>query len=448
MRFSPPPAPADPPGGRGRRNRLRRALPLLAAAGLALGGCGGGGGGGSDPDEPAPEPAAWQATALRRVAADGLTTPWVAGAADAGGRLHLAFFEPAGQGLYRIAYLAWDPQTGPTVGETVARVDNCGTLALAVGPDGDPAVAYRGGEPRACGAAAQSDAMVALRAGGSWHERTAAVGDNPRNPVFQDGLAGTRVAAAKGPGGVVHLAYQFNYEGCDAMNFRYPDLRYVRIDPADPDTPLEEVVEGNTYGDSPSQNSVGFRAAITVDPEGSPVVFHYAELPDGTHGLRVARRRDGRWVSGWVETGCEVGAIAAGPAGTEPAAAYVIERCTDGRDDRGTLRFARAEGDGWALDTVDATVRCGGGCSLALGPGGRPVIAYHELETYAGRHLGNLKLARSDGGSWTREVVASEGDIGRYNAVWTDPDGTLRVLGYSATDRTIYVFQRPVTGDE
>ncbi len=432
--------------GTGRRIRLRRALPLLAAAGLALGGCGGGGGGGSDPGAAdAPASPAWRAAALTQVAAGGLTTPWVAGAADAGGRLHVAFFEPAGGAMYRVAYLAWDPSDGAAASpdETVARVDNCQTLALAVGPDGDPAVAYRGGELRACGAAAQSDAMVALRAGGFWHERTAAVGENPRNPVFRDGLAGTRVAAAVGPDGVLHLAYQFNYEGCDAMNFRYPDLRYVRIDPADPGSePREEVVEGNTYGDSPSQNSVGFHAALTVDPDGSPVVFHYAELPDGTRGLRVARRVDGQWVSGWVETGCEVGAVAASPAGADPAAAYVIERCTDGRDDRGTLRFARAEGDGWALETVDATVRCAGELSLGLDPDGRPAIAYHELETYAGRDLGNLKLARFDGASWDLEAVASQGDIGRYNAVWTDAEGRLQVMGYSATDHTIYVFQR------
>ena len=450
MRSSPLPAPADPPRGPGRRDRLRRALPLLAAAGLVLGGCGGGGGGGSDPGGAAPPASpAWRAAPLGQVAAGGLTTPRVAAAADAGGRLHMAFFEPAGEGLYRVAYLAWDPADGAAApDETVARVDNCQTLALAVGPDGSPAVAYRGGELRACGAAAQSDAMVALRAEGSWEERTAAVGENPRNPVFQDGLAGTLVAAAVGPDGAVHLAYQFNYEGCDAMNFRYPDLRYVRIDPADPGAdPPEEVVEGNTYGDSPSQNSVGFGAAITVDPGGSPVVFHYAELPDGTRGLRVARRGDGGWVSGWIETGCEVGPIAASPAGADPAAAYVIGRCTDGRDDEGTLRFARADGDGWAVETVDAAVRCAGRCSLGLDARGRPAIAYYELETYAGRALRNLKLARFDGTSWTREVVASQGDIGRYNAVWTDPDGALNVLGYSATDHTIYLFQRLETRD-
>ncbi len=414
---------------------------------LALVACGGGGGGGSTTTgtDPQPPPATWQRTALMDVAAGGLTPARVTAAAGGDGRVHVALFEDAAPGPYRITYLAWDPAAaGAPEGETVVELDNAAGLAVAEAAGGRPVVVYQGGAERTCGDERQSDAMVSVRGDGGWAEYTAAIGENPRNPVFFDGVAGAGVAAAASADGAVHVAYQFYYEGCDAMNFAYPDLRYVRFDPDDPSAlPEEEVVEGNVYhpDGSGEQNRAGDGVVLTVDADGVPSIFHYAELADGTQGLRVARRLGGQWVSEWIETDCEVGAIAAGPPGGEPGVAYLVTRYLDGRDDRGTLRYARWDGSGWAVETVDDTVRCAGACSLAFGPDAAVAIAYYEDETYAGRELKNLKLARFDGTSWTREVVSSTGDVGRYNGVWPDGAGGFAVLGYSDTDRAIYLFR-------
>ncbi len=422
-----------------RRSAIR--VPVLCLATL-LAGCGGGGGGGGTGPDPQPSPTTWQRTALRDVSVGGLTSPRVAAAVGDDGRVHVAFFEDADPGPYRITYLGLDPVAADfPEGETVVELDNAAGLAVAA-TTGRPVVVYQGGAERTCGDERQSDAMVSIRGDGGWAEYTAAIGENPRNPVFFDGVAGAGVAAAVSADGALHVAYQFYYEGCDAMNFAYPDLRYVRVDPDDPAAlPEEEVVEGNAYGEDVVQNRVGDRAALTVDPDGVPTVFHYAELADGTQGLRVARRVDGQWVSEWIETECEVGAIATGPPGREPSVAYLVTRYSDGRDDQGTLRYARWDGTGWAAETVDDTVRCAGTCSLAFGPDDAVAIAYYEDETYAGRDLGNLKLARFDGSAWTREVVSSAGDVGRYNGVWSDGAGGFAVLGYSDTDRAIYLFR-------
>jgi hypothetical protein len=291
----------------------------------------------------------------------------------------------------------------------------------------------------------QSDAMVSVRDGAFWSEHTAGIGFVERNPVFQDGLAGSQVAVTVDSQGRIHAAYQFNYEGCDAMNFRYPDLLYVRLDPATLDgSVVEEVVEGNDYEDANEQNNVGGHVVITVDGSDNPVVFYYAELTDGTQGLRLARRTNDTWQQEWVETGCEVGHISAtrAEADGQLGVAYYVERYTDGRDDVHCLRYAAEGPTGWTVEMVDDTSRCGDHCALAFDDSGLPLIAYREIESHTGYSRKNLKMARFDGTSWERDVVSSTGDIGHFNSVWADDQGRIVIFSYSNSDQTIYSFQK------
>ncbi len=426
-------------------------LPALLAAALA-GGCGGGGGGtgptaGENPRPPAGR--TWETQELYRVAASGLTSPQVHAAHGGGDTVEVVLFEDLGLSppRYDLTHLTWDPESQAMLATEVAvpLLDNCSGLGFAVGPDGTPVTAYQGGEARLCGAERQSDAMVSILDGATWQERTAAVGVVARNPVFRDGLAGADTAVAVDAQGRLHVAYQFRYEGCDALNHRYADLGYALLDPAaGANPPAEEIVEGNDYADENRQNRVGEHAAITVDAGGQPAIAYYADLADGSTGLRVARKQGATWTAEWVERGCEVGHVSLGraPDGSLGIAYYVVAYAGS-NDDHHLLRYAAETGDGWELRTVDDAAHCGADCSLTFRDDGRPLIAYREVSDHSGYYpRGNLRLAALDGGVWSRETVASTGDTGRYNSAWVDAQGRVVLVTYSASTQTVSLHRR------
>ncbi|MFV1951902.1 MAG: hypothetical protein ACC630_08130, partial [Nitrospinota bacterium] len=389
----------------------------------------------------------WEGFALGQTGEGGLLSPRVTAVVDSNEYAHIFYFDKNGKNdtPYGINYLVWDIKTSSLLSvsepESVIEVDNCSALSLALDTDNSPVVAYQGGIFRECGPEKQSDVMLSVKENEAWAEYTGATGIVKRNPVLPDGLAGTEVSVAVDSKGGVHLCYQFFYEGCDAMNFRYPDLQYVKKDSSALDAEVsEETVEGNIYEGSNMQNSVGEHAVITLDSHEDPAIFYYAEFPDGTNGLRVARRKNGEWIKEWVEKDCVVGDISAALS-TDGylAVAYYVKQYTDGRDDVDCLMYAKEESSSWVVRMVDDTTRNGKYCSLAFDPSGSPAIAYYEIESYSGRGLEDLKLARFNGKSWDREVVASTGNIGLYNTLWFDNDNPV-IISYSNTDKTIYIF--------
>jgi hypothetical protein len=390
---------------------------------------------------------------LRVVDAGGLTTPRLETAVDAAGRAHLFFFEDSGDpgAPYAIRHLEVDPGgdgAAPRATETlVAQVDNCAGLSAALLGGSDPLVLYQGGVERDCGQPVQSDVMVSLAEAGGWREYTAAIGEVERNPVFFDGLAWNSMAAATDSAGRIHGVFQFFYEGCDAMNFRYPDLRYVSAAPSalDPSRGLtEETVEGNDYAATNAQNRVGDEVCLAIDGDDRPVAFYGATLADGTQGLRTARRESGGWVHEWVETGVEVGRVscATSPTDGSVAVAYRVARATDGRDDVNCLRFAERGAAAWEPHTVDDRTQCGYDCSLAFDGAGAPAIAYRSARSHTGRALDDLKLARRGGSAWADEEVATTGDLGHGNRVWF-AGGVTHIATYSEAQRTIFLLSCP-----
>jgi hypothetical protein len=239
------------------------------------------------------------------------------------------------------------------------------------------------------------------------------------------------------------------------MKFNYPDLLYVKKDGSNlTGNASEEMVEGNVYnpnGTASVQNNVGSYADIILDADEDPVIFYYADLspnfsdPD-QKGLRVARKKGGIWEHEWIETGIEVGAISAGMDGNaDIAVAYYVEG--EYTDSFGThkscLKYAVRNSSSWHIMMVDESVLCGKFCSLSFNTSGNPAIAYYATGNHSGSvSLNDLKFAEFTGSEWDTETVSSEGDIGQYNSLWYDENGTAYICSYSGTLQAIYLFYR------
>jgi len=445
-----------------QKNSTGRTWPILLVIGLilAISGCGGeDGGGDSDGDTPpgATQTESWQLSTIRQLNPGGLLTPHVKAFASNDGMVQLVYFDDENMqpGAYTIQVLSW-PSTETPLQEAltptpIVTIDNCKTLALAMNTDGTPGVAYQGGAVKDCGGEDQADAMMALWHTDSWSEHTGAIGFVERNPVFQDGLAGGDMDLAIDTNGDIHLCYQFFYEGCDAMNFAYPDLLYVKKYAQAPGADVaEETIEGNTYhAGGGIQNNVGAACTLILDADQNPVVFYYAELPDGQYGLRMARKRDASWETCWIETAVRVAHISAAidPDGNLGVAYYVLDFVDTATNEisPACLRYAaqpQVDDCDWHITMVDDASLCGKYPSLAFNSLGNPAIAYYTAETYSGYPLENLNLAEKTGLLWQKEIVAQAGNVGLYNTLWFSADDEPVVCSYSQTEQTIYLFKK------
>jgi hypothetical protein len=334
----------------------------------------------------------------------------------------------------------------------VTTVDNSLNLDLALSNTGVPVLVYQGGEYRECGAE-QSDVMISLSENGSWNEYLAAIGFVHRNPVLTDGLAGADADIVVDSQGDVHVCYQFSYEGCDAMNHNYPDLRYVKRERSllDNESSIsEETIEGSLFPafDYGIQNSVGYHCQLVLDAAEDPIAFYAVKADqtnfgDQTAGLRVARRTDEAiWQPDWIEEDCEVVALSAARfAGDDTlAVAYAVKE-NNGINTVYYLKYAVFQNNTWSVETVDDSVSCGSYCSLAFDSHGQPAIAYYEIRSHTGYTLQNLKFARYIDGIWQTEQVAQSGDIGKFNNLWFDGNDRAHIGTYSASLDEIILFQ-------
>jgi hypothetical protein len=446
-----------------QKNKICKAgVMLMILFGLVnLISCNGGGGGGSD-GPPGTSVVAgesdWQRTSIRSVNATGLLITNLKVIADSSDRLHVVHYGDSGEDAYpyAIEHSVWDlsfRQLEP-LAETrvVTTLDNSLTLDLALDNDGTPVLVYQGGEFRECGAE-QSDVMISLEENGNWHEYLAAIGFVHRNPVLTDGLAGADADVVVDSQGDVHVCYQFSYEGCDAMNHNYPDLRYVKRERAqlnNASSITEETIEGSLFPafDYGIQNSVGYDCQLVLDAAETPVAFYAVKADqtnfgDQTSGLRVARRTGaGTWQLDWVDEDCEVVALSAARfAGDDIlAVAYAVKE-NNGVSTVYYLKYASFQNNTWTVETVDDSVSCGSYCSLAFNSQGQPAIAYYEIRSHTGYTLQNLKYARYIDDTWQTERVAQSGDIGKFNNLWYDGNDRAHIGTYSASLDEIILFQ-------
>jgi hypothetical protein len=447
-------------------NRWSFFICMLICLGLSLTGCGGGGSdssteaqnSGSASQNKEATSDGWEKREIMKLEASGMLIPNVQTAYDGESTVHMAYFTDSQNTSFGFTAnhtsFTLPDMIAKTPGEIV-DIDNCRTLGLTLGTGNTPVVVYQGGQIRECGAEQQSDVMMSIDSANVWTEVTAGIGYVERNPVFQDGLAGRRVTAATDSNGDVHMAYQFFYEGCDAMNFNYPDLLYVRKEGSNPEADAaEETVEGNIYnanGTASAQNNVGEHARLILDQDEDPAIFYYADLspnnsdPD-RKGLRVARKKGGTWTHEWIEIGIQVGDISAAldRNGNLAVAYYVESKYTDSMGSHEKLlKYAVLNNSTWKKMIVDESVQCGNFCSLSFTADGNPAVAYYAIQNHSGStSLADLKFAEYNGSAWDSETVSTEGDIGHDNSLWFDKTGTAYICSYSETLDTIFLFYR------
>lgn len=436
--------------------KLNYSLSALSLA-LLLAGCGGSDSSSADSDTVIIDDgeAVWEFQKLIDLSSNGgLTSNRISVVVDDQEIPHFYYYQGDTSSDYSLTHQQWDADAGAlTTAENILTNDTetlDNTESFALSTNGDYLYsAYQGGEFRECNEEVMSDAMFSVYDGSDWSEYTAGIGYVERNPVLTDGFAGANLSMAVDDEGGVHVTYQFYYEGCDSFNTNYPDLLYI-YKPADDfvTDAVEETVEGSDLDVDNAQNNVGQFNQLVLDSDQQPVVFYAAELADtsSTRGLRYAYQEDGEWVNDWVEEDCDVEGISAAlNPDNQLAVAYYVSSCDYIDDFEHGVRYAVQGDDGWEISMAEETVLAGEYLSLAFDAQGEPAIAYRSLETYSGIETNDLKLARHnyDGDSgWSREQVHGTGDIGWYNTLWFEQDGTANIVSYSNSEEMVYWFTK------
>ena len=429
---------------------------LLPALILLVTGCSGSGGKSGSTVEAldGSTVSSWTKTTVANIGGGGMLSQHLKAVPGADGDMHFFYFQGESADSFALTHLVADDTTFVSLDEQMAAVtDNCLTLGVSATPANGFVAAYQGGTIRECGSEQQSDAMVSVFQNHAWSEYTAGIGYVARNPVFQDGLAGKNMAVAVDGKGDIHVCYQFFYEGCDAMNFNFPDLLYTRLSGADPlGAHGEQVVTGNVYnanGTASEQNRVGDQVAMVVDGNDRPIIVYDADLspvmPDKKQkGLRVSAYTDDGFVHQWIDTGIEVAHLSAAMDHEgNPAVAYYV--ASPYEDDRGThdhcLKFAFRKDGVWTVTMVAENVKAGADCALAFDRESRPWIAFHAEENHSGSvSLKDLYIAVLMDDGWTVETVSETGDTGHFNSLWFDKDNNPRIATFRKDTGTVDLF--------
>ena len=418
----------------------------------------------------------------------GLMIPYFDAVSSADGNIQFVYYNHEGEyltednrdeALYNLKHLVWVPSDHigmeeETVYEgtqdaTIITYNHTDRISLTQGDDDKLYLAYRGGIEKACnGGKVLADAMFNVFDGVDWTEYQGAVGyvERSAGPLL-DGHAGANTDIAIDSQGNVHLSYQFAYEGCDATNFAYPDLFYVKKEPSQfindgrSDAEIEEQVSGNGYLDGNNfQNNTGSITDIVMDNNDNPMIFYYAQAAIGEKGLYVSYKQDDIWIQEPINTQCSIRDVAASINDQgDIFVAYVADACEDGGDTRFSLRFSKKlqfKDDGtqvgdiiitdpvWEDTAIEEGVYVGGTgrhLDMTIDKNNRPVVAYYELQAYQGSAKRDLKIATfADDWQVSRLLLAEQDDIGQYNKIWLGDNEKLHVATYSETQKSIYIL--------
>ena len=425
---------------------------------------------------------------------NGLMIPYFDAVSSSDGNVQFVYYNHEGEyltedgrdeALYNLKHLVWVPSDhikgeGEEVDEeeeiyvgtedpTIITYNHTDRISLNQDGDDKLYLTYRGGVEKACnGGKVLADAMFNVFNGVDWSEYQGAVGyvERSAGPLL-DGHAGANADIAIDTLGNVHISYQFAYEGCDATNFAYPDLFYVKKEPGQflnderRDAEIEEQVSGNGYLDGNNfQNNTGSITDIIIDNNDNPIIFYYAQAAIGEKGLYVSYKQDGVWTEEPINTQCTVRDVAASINDQgDVFVAYVADACENGGDTRFSLRFAKKlqfKDDGtqvgdiiitdpvWEDTAIEEGVYVGGTgrhLDMAIDINNRPVVAYYELQAYQGSAKRDLKLATfADDWQVSRLLLAEEGDYGQYNKIWLGENEKLHVATYSESQKSIYIL--------
>ena len=106
------------------------------------------------------------------------------------------------------------------------------------------------------------------------------------------------------------------------------------------------------------------------------------------------------------------------------------------------LSYAYRSGSTWVVEKVTVILGQGlGHLDLALDGAGRPHISFYHIDSQ------DLMYAVRDyDGTWSVELAAFNGRVGRWNSIAIDPAGVPHITAYRATDRNV-VLVTPAPGN-
>jgi hypothetical protein len=228
------------------------------------------------------------------------------------------------------------------------------------------------------------------------------------------GDSGQYLSLAEDSGGILHAAYY------DAQN---GDLKYARRD-------LSGVWSTTTID---SKNTVGLYPSITMDANNEPVISYYYK---NGGDLRMAKFDGAAWNLSTIATTNDIGrysSLELNPVTNKLALGF--EDTTMGH-----FMYAEESGTGWAVTTVDAATKSGGGYISLNFNNGLPAMSYYDAFN------ADLKYSeRSSRGKWSTTTVAAKNSQGLYtNLAFTfDTDEPAIVYYNKTSDSAMLAYRKP-----
>ena len=317
---------------------------------------------------------------------------------DDEGIAHVAFLTEADHG--RLFYA--NNRDGEFDVETVAEGYFYGPVDIALGPEGDPFIAYHDHQGLQVDPAL-GDAVVAHLGEGGWE----------LTPVTDDGHDGWDNSIAVDNAGNWHAA------GVDPSQFGGDDgVEYATIS--------DEVITVSAVGSGPIKYEFG--TSVQIDSSGSPAVAYYN---DRDQQLEVSFFNEGNWSVEVVDNEGDAGRFASlvfGPDGMPHVAYYVSES-----SESGTVRHAWKDASGWQIENVGILQNLRMGhvgarkiTSLAFDPVGNLHLAYTDRD--------QLIYAQKTEDGWVgQDVIEPESRIlGQLVELAIDADGNPHLTWFEA----------------
>lgn len=286
--------------------------------------------------------------------------------------------------------------------ETVAEGYFYGPIDLALGPGGEPFIAYHDHQALQVDMAL-GDAVVAQLSDGGWVLTT----------IDDDGHDGWDNSITVDQNGVWHAA------AIEPSQFGFQNgVEYATV--------VDGAIVVTPVGSGPIQYEFG--TSVQIDPTGSPSVAFYN---DREEQLELASLGSGGWSVEVVDNQGDAGRYASlvfEADGTPHIAYYVAES-----RESGTVRHAWKETSGWQIEDVGELQNLRMGqvgarkiTSLAFDPSGNLHLAYTDRDQM-------IYAQKTDDGWLGQEIVeAGSRTLGQLVELTIDTNGTPHVVWYEA----------------
>jgi len=171
--------------------------------------------------------------------------------------------------------------------------------------------------------------------------------------------------------------------------------------------------------------NVGQYTSLALDNRNYP--YPHISYYDETQGdLKYARWDGTGWLIETVESAGKVGLYASLDLDSSNCAHIAYHDET-----RGDLKYAKWNGTAWVITTVDDLGTVGQYASLALDGDDRPHISYYDNTTEV------LKYAHWNGTAWTIQIVDNSAEVGEYSSLALDSEDLPHISYYDETNQNL-----------